>query len=52
MNNDLKNLKISEELHRDIKIYCAKERLKLNEWVEMILKEKINEIKYEKDNSD
>ena len=38
----LKNLKISDELHKEIKIYCAKEGLKINQWVEKILKEKIN----------
>jgi predicted HicB family RNase H-like nuclease len=40
----LKNLKISEELHKEIKIYCAKEGLKINTWVEKILDEKIKEI--------
>jgi len=48
MNNHLKNLKISEELHTELKIYCSKNLLKLNLWVEKILKEKINQIKNEK----
>jgi len=41
----LKNLKITKELHKEIKIYCAKESTKINEWVESVLKEKINQIK-------
>ena len=40
----LKNLKVSEELHKKIKIYCAKEGLKINEWVEKTLKEKIKRV--------
>jgi len=44
MNNDLKNLKISVELHTELKTYCASEGLKLNVFVEKILQEKINEI--------
>ena len=31
---NLKNLKISDELHKKIKIYCAIEGIKINEWVE------------------
>lgn len=46
---DLKNLKISSELHREIKIICATNGLLINEWVEKQLKEKINEIKNEMD---
>ena len=30
----MKNLKISEELHTKIKIYCAVNKLKINNWVE------------------
>jgi predicted HicB family RNase H-like nuclease len=50
MNNNLKNLKISEELHRELKSYCAKEGFKLNEWVEKQLQEKMKQIN-EKKNS-
>lgn len=45
-----KNLKISSELHKEIKIICAVEAIKINEWIEKILKEKINQIKNEMDN--
>ena len=41
---DLKNLKISLELHRKIKIYCVTNSIKLNDWVEKSLNEKINEL--------
>lgn len=44
----LKNLKISDDLHKEIKIYCAKEGLKINQWVEKQLQEKINKINEEK----
>jgi predicted HicB family RNase H-like nuclease len=37
-----KNLKISSELHKEIKIICATEGIKINEWVEKVLKEKID----------
>jgi predicted HicB family RNase H-like nuclease len=43
----LKNLKISDDLHKEIKIYCAKEELKINQWVEKTLKEKIKQINEE-----
>jgi predicted HicB family RNase H-like nuclease len=29
-----KTMKISEELHQLIKVYCVKNKLKMNEWVE------------------
>ena len=29
-----KTLKISEELHQRIKVYCVENKLKMNEWVE------------------
>jgi predicted HicB family RNase H-like nuclease len=45
---DTKNLKISPELHKEIKIICATEGLKMNEWVEKQLQEKINQVKNEK----
>lgn len=37
-----KTLKIDEKLHTQIKTYCSKNMLKLNQWVEMVLQEKIN----------
>ena len=45
-----KNLKISPELHKEIKIICAIQGVKINEWVEKQLQEKINQIKNEMDN--
>jgi hypothetical protein len=30
----MKTLKISDELHRKIKVFCAENNLKINEWVE------------------
>jgi predicted HicB family RNase H-like nuclease len=29
-----KTLKISEELHQRIKVFCVENKLKMNEWVE------------------
>jgi len=40
----MKNLKISDELHKEIKIHCAKNNLKINEWVEKELNEKIKKL--------
>ena len=37
-----KTLKISEELHTRIKIYCAENKLKINDWVERQLNEKLD----------
>jgi len=48
INNTYKNLKISPELHKKIKIYCVTKGIKLNEWVEESLQEKMNQIKNEK----
>lgn len=47
---DSKNLKISSELHKKIKIYCAEGDIKINEWVEKELKKiiKDHEIKMDK----
>jgi len=47
INMNQKNLKISEKLHKDIKIFCANNSLKINDWVEKQLEEKINQIKNE-----
>ena len=33
-----KTLKVSEELHTNIKIFCAKNKLKINDWVEKELR--------------
>jgi len=43
-----KNLKISEKLHKEIKIYCVSNDLKINDWVEKQLQEKISSLKDEK----
>jgi hypothetical protein len=34
----MKTLKIPDELHRKIKVFCAENNLKINEWVEKELK--------------
>ncbi len=34
----MKTLKISEELHREIKVFCVTNDLKMNDWVEKQLK--------------
>lgn len=39
-----KTLKINETLHTQIKIYCSKNMLKLNQWVEKILQNEINKL--------
>ncbi len=40
-----KTIKISPELHTELKVYCSENQLKLNKWIEKQLKEKINQIK-------
>lgn len=30
----MKTLKITDELHRKIKVFCAENELKINEWIE------------------
>ena len=37
----MKTLKISDELHKRIKIFCAENELKINDWVEKELMKKI-----------
>ena len=32
-----KTLKISEQTHTKLKIYCAKNKLKINSWVEKLI---------------
>lgn len=34
----MKTLKISEDLHKKIKMFCVENNLKMNEWVEKELK--------------
>lgn len=41
---ELKSLKISKELHTKLKVYCSKEGLKLNTWVEKNLEKIISEL--------
>jgi predicted HicB family RNase H-like nuclease len=38
-----KNLKITEKLHTKIKIYCAENKLKINDWVDKELSKIIND---------
>lgn len=37
----MKTLKITEETHTKLKVYCAKNKLKLNEWVDKMIIEMI-----------
>ena len=39
----MKTLKISEELHKEVKVFCATNGLKMNDWVEKELKKILNE---------
>ena len=41
----MKTLKISEETHTKLKIYCAKNKLKINEWVDILIKNNIKDAK-------
>ncbi len=38
----MKTLKISEDLHRKIKVFCAENNLKINEWADVQLKSILN----------
>ena len=40
-----KSLKINEELHKEIKLYCVENNINLYNFVEKILKEKITLLK-------
>ena len=40
-----KSLKINEELHKEIKLYCVEKNINLYNFVEKILKEKIIQLK-------
>ena len=46
----MKTLKISDELHCDIKKYCNDNGLKLNNWVERQLELKLKELYVIKEN--
>jgi len=48
--SNYKTIKISPELHIELKLYCVKSNLKLNVWIEKQLQEKINQLKNEKNN--
>lgn len=48
MEKKYKSVKISEELHKELKIYSVQNSLKLNNWIEELLKEKLNELKCQK----
>ena len=39
----MKTLKISEDLHQRIKVFCVENKLKMNDWVEKELKKILNE---------
>jgi len=43
-----KNMKIDEALHTELKIYAKEHSLKLNEWVEKLIKKEFDKIKNEK----
>ena len=44
----MKTLKISEELHKEIKLFCNNRGLKLNYWIEKLIEEKLIEEKNKK----
>lgn len=39
----MKTLKISENTHKKLKIFCAENSVKMNEWVEVLINKEINE---------
>jgi len=43
-----KTIKISESLHKDLKMYCVDNSLKLNKFINNILNEKLKELKCQK----
>jgi len=43
----MKTLKISEEIHNDLKIYCVINKRKMNEFVEELIKKTLKEINTE-----
>lgn len=48
----MKTIKISDELHRKIKVFCAENDLKINEWVEKELQSVILNHVYEFDTNE
>lgn len=46
----LKNMKIDENLHTELKNYAKENSLKLNDWVEKIIKKEFEKIKSKNDN--
>jgi predicted HicB family RNase H-like nuclease len=46
--NEYKTVKISPELHKELKIYCDSNNYKLNGWIEGELKKVINEVNEKK----
>lgn len=50
--NIMKTLKITEKLHKDIKVFCAKRDLKINEWVENELKKSLNNYDIDRESGD
>lgn len=39
----MKTLKISEDTHKKLKIFCAEHSFKINEWVEILINKEMNE---------
>jgi hypothetical protein len=48
----MKTLKIPDELHRKIKVFCAENNLKINEWVEKELNSVLLKWHWEFDTTD
>ncbi|MCK9416272.1 hypothetical protein M0Q97_06405 [Candidatus Dojkabacteria bacterium] len=46
----LKNMKIDEILHNELKTFAKVHSLKLNDWVEKIIKNEFQKIKEQNDN--
>jgi len=46
----LKGIKIHEELHTELKSYAKKNSLKLNDWLEKMIKIEFEKIKNKNDN--
>jgi predicted HicB family RNase H-like nuclease len=47
---NLKNMKIDENLHSELKKYAKENSLKLNEWIEKMIKKEFEKIKKDNDN--
>jgi hypothetical protein len=48
----MKTLKITDELHRKIKVFCAENNLKINEWVEKELNSVLLKWQFDTDKPD